>query len=50
MRRALDFEVGGQGEKGRLQMTWKEQVDEESIKVDLCRDDPLCRFKVDYWQ
>ena len=43
--RALDFEVEGQGKKGKLKMTWKKQVDEESMKVGLRRKDALCRSK-----
>ena len=42
LRRAVDFEVEGQRKKGRLMMTWKMQVDEESVKVGLRRVDALC--------
>ena len=43
LRRALDFEVEGQGKKGRLKRTWKKRVEEKSVKVDLRREDALCR-------
>ena len=43
LRRALDFEVEGQRKKGRPKGTWKKQVDEESVKVGLRREDVLCR-------
>ena len=35
LRRALDFEVEGQGKKGRPMSTWKRQVDEEIVTVAL---------------
>ena len=37
--RALDFEVEGLRKKWRLKMTWKRQVDEESVKVGLRMED-----------
>ena len=43
LRRALDFEVEGQRKKGRQKRTWKTQVEEESMKVGLRREDALCR-------
>ena len=43
MRRALDFEVEGQGKKMRLKRTWKKQVVEESVKVSFGREDALFR-------
>ena len=43
LRRALNFEVEGQWKKGRLKRTWKKQVEEESVKVGLLREDALCR-------
>ena len=46
LRRALDFEVEGQGKKGRPKRTWKKQVEEESVKVGLRREDALCRSKL----
>ena len=45
MRRALDFEDEGQRKKWRLKMTWKRQVEEESVKIGLRREDTLCRSK-----
>ena len=45
LRRALDFEVDGQRKKGRPKRTWKRQVEEESVKVGLRREDALCRSK-----
>ena len=45
LRRALDFEVEGQRKKGRLKRTWKKQVEEESVKVGLRREDALCQSK-----
>ena len=42
LRRALDFEDEGQMKKGRPKRTWKRQVEEESIKVGLRRNDVLC--------
>ena len=45
LRRALQFEVKGQWKKGRSKRTWKMQVDEESVKVGLRREDSLCRSK-----
>ena len=44
LRWALDFEVEGQKKKGRSKMTWKKQVEEESVKVGLRREDALCRL------
>ena len=41
LRRALDFEVEVQRKKGRQKMTWKKQVEEESMKVGLRRKDAL---------
>ena len=43
LKRALDFVVEGQRRKLRPKRTWKKQVDEESVKVDLRREDVLCR-------
>ena len=31
--------------KGRLKRTWKKQLEEESVKVGLRREDALCRSK-----
>ena len=41
LRRALDFEVEGQKEKRWPKRTWKKQVEEESVKVGLRREDAL---------
>ena len=45
LRRALHFEVGGQRKKGRHKRTWKKQVEEESLKFGLRREDEPCRSK-----
>ena len=45
LKRALDFEVEGQRKKSRPKRTWKKQVEEEYIKVDLTREDTLCLSK-----
>ena len=45
LRRALDHEVEGQRKKGRPKKTWKKQVEEESVKIGLRREDALCRSK-----
>ena len=42
LRMALDFEVEGQGKKGRPKRTWERQVEEESMKVGLRTEDALC--------
>ena len=42
LRRALDFEDEGQRKKGRPKSTWKRQVEEESVKISLRREDTLC--------
>ena len=39
LRMALDLEVEGQRKKGRPKRTRKEQVEEESVKVGLRRED-----------
>ena len=41
LRRALDFEVEGQRKKGRPKRTWEKQVEEESVKIGLRREDAL---------
>ena len=43
--RVLDLEVEGQKKKGRTKMTWKKQVEEESVKAGLRREDALYRSK-----
>ena len=45
LRRALDFEVDGQWKKRGLNTTWKNQVEEESVKIGLRTEDSLCRSK-----
>ena len=42
LRRSLDFKVEGHRKKGRPKRTWKKQVEEESVKVGLRREDTLC--------
>ena len=48
---ALGFEVTSKRKKGRWKRTWKKLVEEESMRVGLCRKDALCRsewiFSVD---
>ena len=43
--RALDFKAYGQRKKGSLKRTWKKQVQEESVKIGLRREDALFRLK-----
>ena len=45
LRRALDLEAEGQRKKWRPKRTWKKQVEGESVKVGLRREDGLCRSK-----
>ena len=45
LRRAIYVEVEGQGKNGRRKRTWKRQVEEESVKVSLRREDAFCRSK-----
>ena len=45
LRRALHFLVEGQRKKRRLKKSWRKQVEEESVKVGLRREDALCRSK-----
>ena len=40
--RILDFEAEGQRKKGWPKRTWKRQVEEESMKIGLRREDALC--------
>ena len=44
LRSALDFEVEAQRKNGMMRRTWK-QIEEESEKVGLRRDDAHCRSK-----
>ena len=39
MRRALDLKVQGQRKKKWPKMTWEKQIEEESVKVGLRRED-----------
>ena len=43
LRIALEFGVQGQKKKIRLKLTWKKQVDEESMKVGLNWKDIILR-------
>ena len=43
LRKAVDFEVEGQRMEERPKMTWRNEVEEESVKVSLRREDALCR-------
>ena len=45
LRRALDSEVEGERKKGRPKRTWKKQVEDESMKIGLRREDTLCQSK-----
>ena len=45
LRRALDLEIEGERMKGRLKSTWKNQVEEKSVKVGLRWEDALCQSK-----
>ena len=42
LRRALAFGFEGQRKIGRPKRIWKKQVEEESVKVGLGREDALC--------
>ena len=44
-RWALDFEVEDERKEGRLDRTWKKQIEEESVKVGQSMEDALCRSK-----
>ena len=43
LRRALSIQVEDQWKKGMPKRTRKKQVDEESVKVCLSREDALCQ-------
>ena len=45
IRKASDLEAEGQRKKERPKRTWKKQVGEESVKVGLRRETPLCQSK-----
>ena len=42
LRRAFDLEVEGQRKIGRQKRMWKKQLEEESMKVGMRRNDALC--------
>ena len=45
LRKALDFEAECQRKKGRPKRMLRNQVKERSVKIDLRREDALCRSK-----
>ena len=45
LRRALGLEVYVHRKNGRLKRTWKNQFEEESVKVGLRKEDALCQSK-----
>ena len=45
LRVALDLEVSGKGKRGRPKKTWKKQVEEETEKISLKKEDALNRSK-----
>ena len=45
LRFALDLEVSGKRKRGRPNMTWKKQVEEETEKIGLKKDNTLSRAK-----
>jgi len=45
LRKALDFEVGGSRKRGRPKKTWRRQVEEESRRVGLRKEDALNRVR-----
>ena len=47
LRRALEFEVEGRRKRGRPKRTWRKQVEEESRRVGLKREDAQNR---DRWR
>ena len=47
LRVALNFEVSGKRRRGRPKKTWKKQVEEETEKVGLKKEDALRR---DMWR
>ena len=46
LRVALDLEVSGKIERGRLKKTWKKQVEEETQKIGLKKEDARNRAKL----
>ena len=49
LRRALDFEVEGQRKKGRPKRTWKNQVEDKSLKDFLEKGRSTLPIKVECW-
>ena len=45
LRVALDLEVSGKKKRGRPNKTWKKQVEEETEKIGLKKEDALNRAK-----
>ena len=45
LRRALDFYIEGHRKKGWPKRTWVRQVEEESVKIGMRREDAVCRSK-----
>ena len=45
LRVALNLEVSGKRKQGRSNKTWKKQVEEETEKIDLKKEDALRRDK-----
>ena len=45
LRVALDLEVSGKRKRGRPKKTWKKQVEEETEKIGLKKEDALIRDK-----
>ena len=44
LRRALGFEIEGQRKKCMVRKTWKNQIEEESLKVCLSMEDLPCQL------
>ena len=45
LRRELHFEAEGEWKKGRLNRTWKKQVEKVIMNVGLRREDAFCQSK-----
>ena len=45
LRVALNLEVSGKGKRGQPRKTWKKQVEEETEKIGLKKEDALRRDK-----
>ena len=45
LRVALDLEVSGKRKRGRSKKTWKKQVEKETEKIGLKKEDTLNRAK-----